>query len=161
MFHRHLQRPCGNTAFSWPWKQQTVPWIHQYSVQQMCPELLPRGRCSTWGTVAWGPFLAAECTPPGFRSHHPTSPRTFSPDSPLGGSSGLNSWLMATSCSLVTSETMTVDLRRSSMCTECHSPGKTRPRIFPVSSGFFLTVVSRDTPLFWHFNILLNELFVS
>uniref|UniRef100_A0A4X1UJ27 Uncharacterized protein n=1 Tax=Sus scrofa TaxID=9823 RepID=A0A4X1UJ27_PIG len=44
-------------------------------------------------------------------------------DSRSGPSSGLNSWLMATPCSLVTSETMIVDLRRSSMCTDCHSPG--------------------------------------
>uniref|UniRef100_A0A8D1ZZ96 Uncharacterized protein n=1 Tax=Sus scrofa TaxID=9823 RepID=A0A8D1ZZ96_PIG len=64
---------------------------------------------------------------PGPTSQRPLPPLCL-PEAPCsnsrsGPSSGLNSWLMATPCSLVTSETMIVDLRRSSMCTDCHSPG--------------------------------------
>uniref|UniRef100_A0A2K5NMV0 Uncharacterized protein n=1 Tax=Cercocebus atys TaxID=9531 RepID=A0A2K5NMV0_CERAT len=58
----------------------------------------------------------------------PAPPEAPPHDSHSGKSPGANSWLMVTLCSLVISETMRVDLRRSSMWTDCHSPVKTLSR---------------------------------
>lgn len=91
-------------------------------------------------------------------------PQRLFADLHSGFSSGLKSWLMATSCNLVTSETMTVDFRRSSMCTDCHSPvgGKSHlesPHAFP---GVLLSATSRDTPQGLTFQyILLNDLYLT
>lgn len=64
------------------------------------------------------------CRPWHFPCHLHHVPRWLSCDSRSGLAAGLNSWLMVTFCSLVTSEAMIVDLRRSSMCTDRHSPGR-------------------------------------
>lgn len=64
------------------------------------------------------------CRPWHFPCHLHHVPKWLSCDSRSGLSAGLNSWLMVTFCSLVTSEAMIVDLRRSSMCTDRHSPVK-------------------------------------
>lgn len=87
-----------------------------------------------------------------FRTHRPTVsqgnclprglPRLACPSAPDTASRhvprvsrdvhwGSNSWLMVTPCSCVTSATMVVDLRRSSMCTDRHSPAEAKP---PVSA---------------------------
>uniref|UniRef100_A0A2R9BNR4 Uncharacterized protein n=1 Tax=Pan paniscus TaxID=9597 RepID=A0A2R9BNR4_PANPA len=93
---------------------------HQ-SVLQMCPRAPAEGR----NTVA---LLLVPCA-----RHAPHLPFALPPPAPPGApprdsrsgkSPGANSWLMVTCCSLVTSETMRVDLRRSSMWTDCHSPVK-------------------------------------
>uniref|UniRef100_A0A2I3GT49 Uncharacterized protein n=1 Tax=Nomascus leucogenys TaxID=61853 RepID=A0A2I3GT49_NOMLE len=86
---------------------------HQ-SVLQMCPRAPAEGR----NTVA---LLLGPCA-----RHAPHLPSALPPpappeapphDSHSGKSPGVNSWLMVTFCSLVTSEVMRVDLRRSSMDT--------------------------------------------
>uniref|UniRef100_A0A2K6QRQ8 Uncharacterized protein n=1 Tax=Rhinopithecus roxellana TaxID=61622 RepID=A0A2K6QRQ8_RHIRO len=63
----------------------------------------------------------------------PASPEAPPLDSHSGKSPGANSWLMVTLCSLVISETMRVDLRRSSMWTDCHSPVKSEATHNPLS----------------------------
>uniref|UniRef100_A0A452IRY3 Uncharacterized protein n=1 Tax=Gopherus agassizii TaxID=38772 RepID=A0A452IRY3_9SAUR len=45
------------------------------------------------------------------------------PPALLRRSIGQNSWLIVRFLRAVTSETMSLDLRRSSRCTDCHSPG--------------------------------------
>uniref|UniRef100_A0A8D2NRB6 Uncharacterized protein n=1 Tax=Zosterops lateralis melanops TaxID=1220523 RepID=A0A8D2NRB6_ZOSLA len=50
----------------------------------------------------------------------PLSPAHSSPVPSLGCSE--NTWLMVRFCRAVRSEIMSLDLRRSSMCTDCHSP---------------------------------------
>jgi hypothetical protein len=89
-------------------------------------------------TLAW-PMLA----PPACLSPHGV-PKLPPLHSHSGLSSGLNSWLMVTLCSLVTSEAMTVDLRRSSMCTDRHSPVKRRTKPTRVSSHLFWFLLISD-----------------
>lgn len=77
----------------------------------------------------------------------PLCPQRLPLDSRLGFSSGSKSWLMATSCNLVTSAIMTVDFWRSSMCTDCHRPvGNTSHQPSRACPGFPLLAMSRATP---------------
>lgn len=77
------------------------------------------------------------CCPWHFPCHLHHVPRWLPCDSRSRLSAGLNSWLMVTFCSLVTSEAMIVDLRRSSMCTDRHSPVRNT-----VAGAFWSLVVS-------------------
>uniref|UniRef100_A0A8C0ZH19 Uncharacterized protein n=1 Tax=Cyanistes caeruleus TaxID=156563 RepID=A0A8C0ZH19_CYACU len=58
--------------------------------------------------------------PPGLGAQLPLSPAHSSPLASPGSSE--NTWLMVRFCRAVKSEIMSLDLRRSSMCTDCHSP---------------------------------------
>lgn len=90
--------------------------------------------------------VAALPSPPGRHACCPVSPQTLPGDVHAESQSGSNSWLMVTSCSLVTSDTMTVDLRRSSMCTDRHSPAGSETTDCPRALSGAHVRQSRHTP---------------
>lgn len=120
-----------------------------------------RGLIPRWGRCRHSMGMRARPDPHGTTAHLPAPPHPWLPLLPFylhpqrlppdlhsGFSSALKSWLMATSCNLVTSETMTMDFRRSSMCTDCHSPvgSKSHLESSHAFRGVLLSAPSRDTP---------------
>lgn len=144
------------TGFRVPLWKVNMCLVDQLPLQaQALPSLGPkswqRHHNVAWHAVAYSGALpldssnsaedlhpAPQLTFPSCHLYH--VPRWLSCDS-LSWSPGLNSWLIVTFCSLVTSEAMTVDLWRSSICTDLHSPVKNKV------TGIFYNLVVFFMPL--------------
>uniref|UniRef100_A0A8B9G480 Uncharacterized protein n=1 Tax=Amazona collaria TaxID=241587 RepID=A0A8B9G480_9PSIT len=86
-----------------------------YSLPERCWEALEGQKPHLHWSGTTSPPLPAGTSPPWLAQPARSSPLVLL-------KSSQNSWLMVRFCRAVISETMSLDLRRSSICTDCHSP---------------------------------------